>query len=145
VACRSKCSGAGLPQELLFSIKTFTYSGNIVFNPVGDWIISLDTASCKDYSGRFYPHSYPGPLPCWPPLCFVSCSHKLAIGLTIGTGAGVSVLVADYTTGGADTGGNSIANTNHELAICSGAYPISGTVTPYYCSPFTMDYEISLP
>jgi hypothetical protein len=146
ISCAAKCSGAGLPRELLFKIKTFTTTGNIVFNPVGDYIITLDTVGCTDYGGSFYPHTFPGPSPCFPPLCFTSCSHKLIIGMTVGSGgAGVLVLVADYSSGGVDVGGRSVVGTDHISAICSGSYPITASVTSNYCLSFTMDYEITLP
>jgi hypothetical protein len=146
IYCPTKCSGAGLPLELLFSIKTFVHSGDIVFDPIGDWIITLNTTNCTDYGGSFHPHTAPGPSPCFPPLCFAACSHKLIIGMTVGSGgAGVSVLVADYSSGGLDAGGRSVVGTDHISDICSGSYPITGSLSPSYCLGFTMDYEITLP
>jgi len=146
IYCKTKCSGAGLPRELLFKIKTFVTAGDIVFNPIGDYIITLDTVGCTDYGGSFYPHTYPGPSPCYPPLCFTACSHKLLIGMTVGSGgAGVSVTVADYSSRGFDSGGRSLVGTDHVSAICSKSYPITGSLSPYYCLGFTMDYEITLP
>lgn len=146
IYCGSKCSGAGLPLELLFSILTFDHTGDIVFDPIGDYIITLDTVGCTDYGGSFYPHTAPGPLPCFPPLCFTNCSHKLIIGMTVGSGgAGVSVIVADYSSGGLDAGGSALIGTDHINDICSGSYPISGSLNPSYCLSFTMDYEITLP
>jgi hypothetical protein len=146
IYCKNKCSGAGLPRELLFKIKTFVTVGDIVFDPIGDYIITLDTVGCTDYGGSFFPHTFPGPSPCFPPLCFTSCSHKLIIGMTVGSGgAGVLVLVADYSSGGLSAGGSSVVGTDHISAICSGSYPITGSLSPNYCLSFTMDYEITLP
>jgi hypothetical protein len=147
IYCPTKCSGTGLPLELLFSVTSFAYSGDIVFDPIGDYILTLNTVSCSQYSGAFFAHPPPGlNPPCFPALCFAGCSHKLFVNLFLGSGGGFSVTVADYDSGGIETGGRCINSTDHQSDICAGSFPISGSITTLQsCTSWTMDYELSLP
>ena len=145
IYCPTKCSGVGLPIELLFSVTSFAYSGDIVFDPLGDYILTLNTFGCSQYSGSFFAH--PSPLfLCFPFLCFTGCFYKMSVNLFLGSGGGVSVNIADYDSGGIETGGRCIDATDHESDICAGSFPILGSITTLQsCTSFTMDYELSLP
>jgi hypothetical protein len=149
---RFSLPGVGLPSELLFSIKTFSYGfGSISLNPVGDYIIPVDETGCSVYTKGFFPNEPPlAPCVLFDNFCFVGCAYKLIILLIIsGPGVSVSIAVADYIPqdsifGGEVTGGRSVGSFPAS-ALCSRAFPITGTVTPANCVPFTATYEIKLP